>query len=256
MNLFLFAHQDDEYGVYPLLEQLTDRGEAICVIYLTSGTLDGRRSDRRNRESTGVLGELGVAGSNLHFLGGEHNFPDGRLCEHLDAVSEAALALLRDLPAPARIFSPAWEGGHQDHDATCIIACHLAVTFDCLEQSRQFPLYHGRGLPGSCWHTFSPLPENGPVESSPISWRQRLRYLRLCLHYRSQWATWLGLYPMYALKLFTSGRQYLQPLSLERLRNPPHPGSTLYERRGFCTREHFAYHTGGLVDKIMATARH
>jgi hypothetical protein len=105
-------------------------------------------------------------------------------------------------------------------------------------------------LPGCLWHTFSPLPDNGPVEAIRLSWRQRLRYLRLCLMYTSQWRTWLGLYPMYALHLLTRGQQYLQPLRPERLTSAPHPGASLFERRGFCTRGEFGYHTKAMIDKI------
>jgi LmbE family N-acetylglucosaminyl deacetylase len=249
-NLFLFAHQDDEYGVYPVLEQLVARGEAIEVIYLTSGTLDGRRSERRNRESSGVLARIGIGERNIHFLGSELGLPDGKLHRHVERAAMAVLEYFANRGWPARIFTPAWEGGHQDHDATYIIACYLARAFSCLETSRQFPLYHGHGLAGSLWRTFSPLPENGPVESTRISWRQRLRYLHFCLLYHSQWRTWLGLYPMYALKLLTSGRQYLQPLQLDRLDSAPHRGPGLYERRGFCNSEEFGYHTKALIDKI------
>lgn len=251
MNLFLFAHQDDEYGVYPLLERLVASGESIKVIYLTSGTLDGQPSLQRNRESTGVLARIGISDAHIHFPGAELGLPDGKLFQHAERAAKAMQEHLEAGEKPTRIFTPAWEGGHQDHDATYIIACYLAQVFSCLDTSRQFPLYHGRGLPGSLWHTFSPLLENGPVESVRMTCRQRLRYLRLCLSYHSQWRTWLGLYPMYALNLLTSGRQYLQPLRLDRLDNAPHSGPCLYERRGFCDSAQFGYHTKALVDKII-----
>lgn len=251
MNLFLFAHQDDEYGVYPLLEYLVASNAEVTIVYLTSGTMDGSPSPRRNQESLHVLTRIGVAPEQVHFLGGAENFPDGKLYEHTEQACTALLNTLQS-KAPKRIFTPAWEGGHQDHDACNIIACFLASRFSCLDSSRQFPLYQGQGLPGIFWHTFTPLIENGNAESTPMSWRQRLRYLGYCLHYRSQWTTWVGLYPMYALRLFTSGRQYLQPLSLERLSHAPHAGTCLYERRGFCTRELFSYHTRNLIDKIQA----
>jgi hypothetical protein len=250
MNLFLFPHQDDEYGVYPVLENLVARGENTKVVYLTSGTLDGRRSEQRNHESTRVLSKIGITDADIHFLGSELHFPDGKLCEHAERAAGAVLELFNHDERPARVFTPAWEGGHQDHDAAYIVGCYLAQAFSCLPASRQFPLYTGRGLPGSLWHTFHPLAENGPVESSQLNWSQRLRYLRYCLNYRSQWRTWLGLYPMYALYLLTRGRQYLQPLCLDRLHSRPHPGSCLYERRGFYDREQFVYRTRALVDKI------
>ena len=251
MNLFLLAHQDDEYGVYPVLEELVARQEEVAVVYLTSGTFDGSLCTRRNQESLKVLTKIGLKPEHIHVLGAETNLPDGKLHEHAEQACATLMQKFSPI-APKRIFTPAWEGGHQDHDASHIIACFLADQFCCLDVSRQFPLYQGQGLPSICWHTFKPLPENGHAESIRINWRQRLRYLGYCLHYRSQWATWVGLYPMYALKLFTSGRQYLQPLSLERLQHAPHSGTCLYERRGFCTRQQFTYHTRNLIDKMSA----
>ena len=251
MNLFLFAHQDDEYGVYPLLERLASGDEAITVIYLTSGTPDGQESTRRNRESREVLCRLGVSGSDIYFLGADLGLPDGKLFRHVERAAQAVQAYMETREKPTRIFTPAWEGGHQDHDATYIVACYLAKVFSCVDTSRQFPLYHGRGLPGSLWHTFSPLPENGPVEAERMTWRQRLHYVRYCLLYHSQWRTWLGLYPMYVLNLLISGRQLLQPLRLARLNETPHSGPRLYERRGFCGGDEFGYHTKALVDKII-----
>lgn len=250
VNLFLFAHQDDEYGVYPVLERLVSQREAITIVYLTSGTLDGRRSERRNEESVSVLARIGIDSRDIHFLGADLALPDGKLYRHMEEGAAAVLDLFDASTPPHRVFTPAWEGGHQDHDATHIIACYLAQAFACLETSRQFPLYNGCGLRGILWHTFLPLPDNGPVESSRISWGERLRCLRYGLGYRSQWATWLGLYPMYALHLLIRGKQYLQALHPQRLSSAPHPGQCLYERRGFCTSEQFGYHTRALVDKI------
>ena len=143
MNLFLFAHQDDEYGIFPVLEQLAARGEPLAVAYLTSGTLDGRTSAQRNAESVRVLTQLGLTPAQIHFPGADLNLPDGQLYQHVQQACEGVQDLLGDGPPPTRIFTPAWEGGHQDHDATHIVACYLARKFSCLEASRQSPLYHG-----------------------------------------------------------------------------------------------------------------
>lgn len=252
MNLFLFAHQDDEYGVFPVLERLAARGEPLAVAYLTSGTPDGSTSARRNAESIRVLALLGLTPAQIHFPGASLNIPDGQLYQHVQLACEGVKHLFKDIPPPTRIFTPAWEGGHQDHDAAHIAACSLALEFACLETSRQFPLYHGQGLPGILWHTFSPLAKNGQVESICLTWSQRWRYLGYCLTYHSQWLTWLGLYPPYAVNILSKGRQYMQPLSLDRLRSAPHPGKLLYQRRGFCSQEQFIYHTSALIDKITA----
>jgi hypothetical protein len=250
MNLFLFPHQDDEYGVYPELQKLVTKNQAVNIVYLTSGTLDGSPSARRNLESMRVLERIGIPRRHIHFLGTDLELPDGALYQHAEQASEAVFALLASHQKPTRIYTPAWEGGHQDHDAAYAIACDLATRFDCLNASRQFPLYQGYGLIGSMWHTFLPLVDNGRVESRRISWFQRLRCLGYCLNYASQWRTWVGLYPMYALNLLLRGKQLLQPLDPTRLHASPHDGELLYERRGYCSREQFTYHIQGLIDKI------
>lgn len=252
MNLFLFAHQDDEYAIFPVLEKLAHDSEPVTVIYLTSGDLEGNPSPARNSESTAVLRRLGLRPGQIVFLGTQLKLPDSQLHRHIERAAFALAHWCDETTRPSRIYAPAWEGGHQDHDATHIIACWLAIKYSCLEHSRQFPIYHGRGLRGIFWHTFSPLPDNGPVETSAIAWRRKLRYLRLCLQYRSQWKTWLGLLPMYAINLVARGQQILQPLNPGRLAYPPHEGRCLYERRGVCDRDQFAYHTRCLVDKIAA----
>jgi len=252
MNLFLFPHQDDEYGVYPELERLAADNQVVCIAYLTSGTLDGSPSPQRNKESTRVLARLGIPEHCIHFVGTELALPDSTLYRNAEQASDAVYDLLKGKAEPTRIYTPAWEGGHQDHDAAYAIACDLAARFDCLRASRQFPLYQGYGLWGAMWHTFAPLVDNGEVESRPMTWPQRLRYLGYCLNYASQWRTWLGLYPMYALNLLLHGRQLLQPLEPARLLAPPHMGQLLYERRGFCSHQQFTYHMQGLIDKITS----
>ena len=97
MNLFLFAHQDDEYGVFPVLEKLVAQGEAVSVVYLTSGTLDGQPSERRNQESIGVLGRIGVTERNIHFAGTDHGSErPGHRCIHDLSRHAMAPALRRN----------------------------------------------------------------------------------------------------------------------------------------------------------------
>ncbi|MEM8660473.1 MAG: PIG-L family deacetylase, partial [Pseudomonadota bacterium] len=149
MNLFLLPHQDDEYGVFPILERLAAKQEKVAVAYLTTGTLDGSHCPRRNDESLGVLKNLGVDSAEVIFIGESEGIPDSQLWRHADRAAAALLATFKRVNQVSRIYTPAWEGGHQDHDAAYIIACYLAQEYRCLERSRQFPLYNGRGLPGA-----------------------------------------------------------------------------------------------------------
>jgi len=58
--LFLFAHQDDEFGVFQKIMDEQRQGRHVYCAYLTDGAFAGQSSLRRNRESLTVLTKLGV----------------------------------------------------------------------------------------------------------------------------------------------------------------------------------------------------
>jgi hypothetical protein len=74
---------------------------------------------------------------------------------------------------------------------------------------------------------------NGAVLLQSIPWSARWRHLKLCLNYRSQAKSWLGLYPFVLWHYLFNGWQSLQQASITRLMEPPHPGQLYYEFRGF-----------------------
>lgn len=237
-HLFLFAHQDDEVPVFLEIETLSAHGERVLAVYLTSGTLDGSHSAQRNAESRRVLERLGVAPTDIAFLGSKNHLPDGRLAEHLDTAKDLVLDWLQDKGPVEQLFCLAWEGGHQDHDAVYALAVQLHTQHAIGQQAFQFPFYHGKGLPGSWFKVVSPIPENGPAMNRHIPWTSRLRYLGWCLSaYPSQVKTWIGLGPFFAWHYFFKGTQVLHPMMVERLKEKPHEGAMLYERRGFYSFE-------------------
>ena len=239
MELILLPHQDDEFGCFKLIEQLAVDPDNLLVVYLTTGAPPGERAEHRNHESLAVLRQLGVPHARVLFLGEMYDIADGFLWQGLETAYRAICSELGNDAGIRGVLTPAWEGGHQDHDACYLIACALARRFNCEAGSRQFSLYHGNGLPSVFFRVLSPLPENGLVSRLVLSWGDRLRYLRLCLSYRSQRRTWMGLLPFVCLKYLLNGCQESQPLSLARLESRPHPGVPLYERRGFCRQVEF-----------------
>ena len=244
-HLFLFAHQDDEVPVFLEIETLCARGERVLAVYLTSGTLDGSHSPQRNAESRRVLERLGVASTDIAFLGSAHHLPDGRLAEHLDSAKALVLDWLQDKGPVDQLFCLAWEGGHQDHDAVYALAVQLHTQHGIGQQAFQFPYYHGKGLPGSWFKVVSPIPENGPAMRRHIPWASRLRYLGWCLSaYPSQVKTWIGLGPFFAWHYLFKGTQVLHPLMADRLKEKPHEGAMLYERRGFYDFSRLRQHLG------------
>lgn len=231
--IFLFAHQDDEFGVFQQIREEASSGRAVRCAYLTDGRFDGVPAERRNRESLAVLDRLGVQSGHVHFAGNALSIPDAYLPEHMGRASRWIDDFLKSISGEMKIFVPAWEGGHHDHDALHAITVGVAQKTGRLKHVRQFPLYNGFGLTGPLFRVFFPLAQNGAVEKTRIPLKNRVRYLRCCMGYPSQAVSWMGLFPHVLFHYFARGTQILQPVCAERVRQRPHPGRLYYERRGF-----------------------
>jgi hypothetical protein len=229
--LFLFAHQDDEFGVFHVIEDCLRRGMRVHCAYLTHGAAG--LAATRNAESLAVLARLGVAAGQVRFAGDELGIVDASLPRHMAPAGD----WLASFERVALVCVTAWEGGHHDHDALHFLAVHTARRLGLLERVRQYPLYRALGPAGPLFRVLRPLAANGPVASSALAWRARWRYLGLCLSYPSQRATWTGLFPFVLLDYLLRGRQTLQAVAPERLQQRPHAGSLYYERRRFYTWE-------------------
>ena len=238
--LFLFAHQDDEFGIYQKIVDELQAGSQICCAYLTDGSRNGVSAKRRNRESLAVLTHLEVREEDIFFAGEALSIEDGTLPEHLDRASGWIRNWLCSYPQIRSIYVPAWEGGHHDHDALHAITVSIAQMNDTISLVRQFPLYNGYLCGGPLFRVLLPLKNNGFVENRSIPWKNRLRFLRHCLSYPSQAKTWLGLFPFVFLHYLGRGTQTTQPVSIERLSQRPHAGPLYYERRRFFTWEQMA----------------
>jgi hypothetical protein len=238
--LAILAHPDDEFAIFPHLERAIAGGRQVRVTWLTDGGWGGQSVERRRMESVGVLRALGIPEDHLHFVGAELGIADGSLHEHLDDVVPHLRGKL--LPSVGEeVLVPAWEGGHHDHDATHLAALALVDGRDC--DVRQFSLYHGHGLPGPLFRVLSPLPMNGQARVFQTTLAMRARYVGLCLRFRSQWKSFLGLLPFYTVKMLGSNAFVTQPVLRERTAHRPHPGPMLYERRGGPSWEAFAQAT-------------
>lgn len=235
--LFLFAHQDDEFGVFQRIAECRARGLRVACAYLTNGATLKASARQRNAESLAVLARLGVDRQDVSFAGEALGIGDARLPQHL---AQAAAWLRGWLAGFGRIDSlhlPAWEGGHHDHDALHALAVTVAQETGLVERTFQFSLYQACALPGPLFRVLAPLPANGPASVSRIPWRARWRQLGLCLSYPSQRGTWIGLFPFVLLHYLARGTQALQPVCAERTRERPHAGTLYYEKRKFFTWE-------------------
>jgi LmbE family N-acetylglucosaminyl deacetylase len=232
--LFLFAHQDDEFGVFQQILNEQQKGRMVLCAYLTDGATPGVRPAVRNAESLRVLAALDVPEKNVIFAGEQLEIGDAALPENMPAVERCLRGIL-DSYAVERIYVTAWEGGHHDHDALHAVTVRLCYALGRQAEVSQYSLYNGKNCPGPFFSVLRPLSENGIVEKKAISFKNRMRFLRYCLGYPSQRKTWIGLFPFVAMRYLFSPYQQLQGVSLERLKSRPHDGDLYYEKRKFFT---------------------
>ncbi|MBK9197567.1 PIG-L deacetylase family protein [Candidatus Skiveiella danica] len=249
--LFLFAHQDDEFGIFQKIVDELHAGSHVCCAYLTQGGHSNSLAERRNLESLSVLSKLGVSNKDIFFAGDTLRIRDGKLLENLDLASSWIQSWWSNYPQIRSLYVPAWEGGHPDHDALHAITVRTAQKNNILSLARQFSLYNGYRCIGPLFRVLLPIPLNGLVESRPISWKNRLRFLRHCLSYPSQIRTWIGLLPFVFLHYMVFGVQNTQLISLERIKHRPHAKRLYYERRKFCTWENMANRLSDRDDRSL-----
>jgi LmbE family N-acetylglucosaminyl deacetylase len=233
--LFLFAHQDDEVGVFHRISECVQSGLLVRCVYLTDGSNAGATPAQRNRESLRVLSQLGVLSEGVVFAGGVMSIGGGELPHRLEEAGGWLRRWLGSFIDIDSIHVPAWEGGHHDHDALHALAVRIASELNVLNRVWQFSLYHGKGCIYPFFKVLTPLHENGVVAATRIPWSVRGRYLRFCLSYPAQYKTWIGLFPFVLLHYLRRGMQELQPVSVQRLAERPHPGLLYYEHRKFFT---------------------
>lgn len=250
-SVFLFAHQDDEIGVFHEISQTLQQGKALRCIYLTNGAWEGVCPQRRNDETIKALTSLGVQRQDIIFLGEQLDIHDGKLPEHLETALMGLLKIAKQITPPIeRLIFHAWEGGHQDHDAVHLAGIALAHQLGIIDKSYQFPLY--RMPAGRFRLTYAtPLPENGKVISRQISWKQRIKYILMLRHYRSQIKVMIKLGLHMIWPALVDGTAKLQAVSLARIYQRPNTGIMLYEYWKLYTEQKFRAQTEPFLTKFM-----
>lgn len=246
--LLLLAHPDDEFAVFPWVGEAVRLGRQLLVVWLTDGGWGGQPLEPRRRESMAVLSRLGVAIADMHFLGELHGIGDGTLMHHAEEAAAHVLALLDDIPSPAQVWMPAWEGGHQDHDAAHLVGLHVAASLS--REAWQFPLYNGWKLRGPWFRVLKPLPANGGGVALRVAVAERVHCIVRCLQYRSQWRSFIGLLPFYALSMLRREPFTMQRCAADRVGSRPHDGSLLYERRNGPSWSDFLDATAAIRGKV------
>lgn len=228
-SLFVFAHQDDECLLSTRIARELASGRRVHCVYLTAGSGPGVPSLVRDAESRAVLADLGVAPDDMHFVGSLHRIPDGRLPLHLAEAQHRLEEAVGHLPIH-RVFCMAYEGGHQDHDASHVAALVFARRRGLVHRTWGMPAYHGHRTPWILFRAAAPLPGARRLRVRRLPRALAWRHAFLVWRYPSQWRTWLGLFPELFVQRAVRRREVLIPAAPDAIRSRPHPGSLLYER--------------------------
>jgi LmbE family N-acetylglucosaminyl deacetylase len=243
--LFVFAHQDDEVAAASRIAFEIRRGTEVFSVFLT----DGGAPKIRDEESIAALGHLGVSRGHVFFPGSEIPIPDGQLPFHLDTALEH-LELAAAGIEVGTVYCLAWEGGHQDHDASHLVAVAFARRRHLLDHCFELPLY--RGAYGPFFRVLSPSRRSEGWVARRISMREGLSFSRLGFRYKSQRRSWIGLFPEAFLKLAILRRESMRAVDVARIQSPPLAGSLFYERRfGFPARD-FASATRPFIERHLS----
>jgi LmbE family N-acetylglucosaminyl deacetylase len=248
--LFVFAHQDDEVAAASRIVFEVQRGTSVFCVFLTDGGAGKALPETRNRESTAVLTSLGVHANQIAFLGSEIPIRDGTLVEHLDLALEHLERRMNGIELDT-IYCLAWEGGHQDHDASQLIAAAFARRRKMLDRLWEMPLYHGSGTVGPFFRVLSPVGERAEWEQRRLSFGEGVELSLLAWHYRSQRSSWIGLFPETFLKLAILRRELRRKVDPARFRERPHERLLMYEWRFRFPYERFARAAAGFVDRHL-----
>jgi LmbE family N-acetylglucosaminyl deacetylase len=230
-TLFLLGHQDDEIAFAPLISRIKAKGQPVRVVYLTDGGIGRVTPKLRNTESSRALASIGVAATEINYLGTEMAVPNGQLFRRFSAVYSALDAQTAAISSLGEIYTLGWEGGNMDHDAAHVIAMVLAMARDRLHRAWQVPFYRAADLGPPFFSLFAPLPDNGPVTTLTLASRESWLRARLIRHFHSQWRTFAGLGPLILWHALTKPVLKRQPMRLHRLWERPTAGRLLYEQR-------------------------
>ncbi|MCP4330200.1 MAG: PIG-L family deacetylase [Alphaproteobacteria bacterium] len=218
--LILAPHPDDEVvGCAAAIGRARARGARVHVTYLTTGVpapdvlwpwqrhRHGNLVGRRRAEAIAAAKQLAI--EPLEF----REIPTRALRLHLADTRRAIMALV-DRHQIDVLWVPAYEGGHQDHDAANFIASRIESGAEVWE----FAEYNFAGGTVRCQTFIDPAGDEISLDLTPDEAARKRSALSL---YASEKGN---------LGHVGTGRECFRPLAGYDYAGPPHPGRTFYQR--------------------------
>lgn len=232
-SIFILSHQDDEICVFENIRLAIRYKKKIKIFFMTNGYLKEKISKRsisqRDNESLRVLEQLGVKKKDIIFFGRENNISSCRLYKNLNFCYKFLFGYLRNLKGKIELFTHAYEGGNEDHDACNIIILKILRNSNKNILAFQFSFYNAdtKLFP---YKVQKPLKMNGNLIKINMKFSDRLQYLKYLFEYKSQIRVWLGLYPFLIFNLLFKNYYFLQKINRNFKVIKPHKGLLLYEK--------------------------
>ncbi len=246
---YIFAHQDDEFGVFIKLKEDIKKYD-VYVFYLTKGTnkkINKSKLTNRDKESLSTLMKIGLNRKNIFFIGREYEIQHNKLYLNLDYAFRKIMKRINQIGKPHIIITHAWEGGHEDHDACNLIVRKISFKFKIINSTFQFYLYNSYNT-NFFFKVFNPINKKG--KKFKTNFTERLKLIFLLFNYKSQIKIWIGLYPFIIYHYLFKGYNFLQNINSNLLIKRPHKNSLLYEKRKFCTFEKFNHKSKKFLNDI------
>ena len=227
--LIVAPHPDDEtIGAGIWMARQGDMG--ITLLHITDGSprdpsdalalgFASRKaySDERRRELGTALSLLRIGPEQLRSF----SYVDKESHLHLPELIGRMAALLNEL-RPTIVLSPAYEGGHPDHDtAAFVVAAARRHTQSFFHQ--EYRLYHADPTGGMVTDEFLPQPEK-PVEVYRLTDAEQQLKRRMLASFRTQ---------QRILSEFSVTDEHFRQAPSYDFSRPPHAGLLLYEHWGW-----------------------
>lgn len=227
IELYLFAHNDDEFFISPFLK---NNSNSKLIIYITYGSNYGTPGKIRIEETRSALKYLNCNNYELITLGKDLDVFDGNSYKNTNDLYSEILKRVQHLNIIKIIF-PTWEGGHHDHDCCHLIGAALTTALE-IKDSYEFSLYNGLNLPGPFFRAMYPITHNKSLlKKIKLTLKEALEFLFLCKFYKSQRVTFIGLLPAIAFQVLLKLHYNILVYHNRNYLLPPHSNSLFYEKR-------------------------
>ena len=229
---FILSHQDDEFGVFESIYKSIQKKNKIYIFYMTNGEIgryiDKNKFSRRDKESLKVLKKLGIRKQNIIFFGRKNNIPTCCLFKNLNKAYKILDQFFTKIGGNLTIYTHAYEGGNEDHDACNILISKLLKNNKNIKFAYQFPLYHAFSF--FYYKVQNALKINGKIIYVKSNFLQRIKFISYLFYYKSQFKVWIGLYPFLISNLLLRNYFILQKMNKNFIIRRPHRGKLLYEK--------------------------